>query len=103
MRGPFLFEWDDVNIDHIASHDYNPEQVEEVFAGPFHLHRGRAGRFIASGPTFEGRMTVVIFERFPGSRLRVITAREMSRRERRRYRHHKHDKEAQTRYPRSRV
>ncbi len=81
-----LFEWDEANVEHIARHEYTPEEVEEVFAGAFQLDRGRDGRYVASGPTLDGRMTVVVFERFPGGRARVVTARQMSRRERRRYR-----------------
>ena len=28
-----LFDWDDANIRHIAEHDVNPEEAEEVVLG----------------------------------------------------------------------
>jgi len=86
VNGPFLFDWDEDNIEHIARHQYSCEEVEEVFAVPFRLEKTRDGRYVASGQTDAGRVTAVVFERFPGRRIRVVTAREMTARERRRYR-----------------
>jgi uncharacterized protein len=86
MGRPFSFDWDDRNAEHISRHDYVPDEVEEVFAGAFDLRKTRDGRYVAAGPTLDGRMTIVVFERYHGSRIRVITAREMTSKERRRYR-----------------
>lgn len=86
MSGAFFFDWDDRNVEHISRHGYAPGEVEEVFAGTFDLRKTRDGRYVAAGPTLDGRMTIVVFERYPGRRIRVITAREMTNKERRRYR-----------------
>lgn len=83
---PWLrFEWDDANVNHIARHDYSPDEVEEVFAASPRVRKVTAVRYGAYGPTEDGRMTFVIFERRRGW-IRVITAREMSDTERRAFR-----------------
>jgi len=84
--GPFLFEWDEAKVDHIALHRFTPEDVEEVFAEGCEIRRTRQGRYVAYGRTSGGRMTLVVFHRRVGSHIRVITAREMSEKERRQYR-----------------
>jgi uncharacterized DUF497 family protein len=84
-----VFEWDDDNTDHIARHDFVPDEVEEVFASEYQLYRTRGGRYLAWGQTLDGRMTLVVFERPERRRIRVITAREMTKRERRRFRRKK--------------
>jgi uncharacterized DUF497 family protein len=82
----WTFEWDESNIGHVARHQYLPDEVEEVFAEGCHVRRSREGRYLAYGRTFAGRMTLAVFQRLPGRRVRVITAREMSEKERRQYR-----------------
>lgn len=79
----WTFEWDVANTGHVARHQYIPEEVEEVFAEGCLVRRTREGRYLAYGKTFAGRMTLVVFQRLPGRRVRVITAREMSENERR--------------------
>jgi len=32
-----VFEWDDVNVDHIARHQFIPDEVDEVFAGSYYI------------------------------------------------------------------
>lgn len=86
MKGPVLFQWDHANLDHIARHGYLPGEVEDVFSERFLIRRGRDGRYLVYGPTSDGRMTVVVCTRKPGSVVRVITARAMNETERRRYR-----------------
>lgn len=39
-----VFEWDDVNVGHIARHQFIPDEVEEVFAGNYQLYRSRDDR-----------------------------------------------------------
>jgi uncharacterized DUF497 family protein len=82
----FLFDWDEANIEHIGRHRFAPDDVEEVFAEGCAIRRARDGRHLAYGRTFDGRMTVVVFLRLRGRHIRVITAREMTENERRRYR-----------------
>ena len=82
----FTFEWDQANVDHIARHRFSPDEVEEVFAEGCEIRRTRHGRYVAYGQTCGGRMTLVVFQRRASRRIRVITAREMSEKERRQYR-----------------
>ncbi len=79
------FEWDDANIEHIAEHQVEPEEAEEVFYNSPLIRRGRDGRYIALGQTWAGRYLTVIFERRPSNVVRVVTARPMTRAERRQY------------------
>jgi len=84
------FDWDDANIGHIAAHGLAPEQVEDAL-----LDSGRIGataysvgderRWAAVGATQAGRVLFVVFTLRSGA-VRVITAREAGRAERRRYR-----------------
>lgn len=80
------FEWDEANIDHIAAHDVDPEEAEEVFADHPVVRRSREGRFIAWGQTWVGRYLVVVFERKAGNVIRVVTTRSMTDRECQKYR-----------------
>ncbi|MEW5899597.1 MAG: BrnT family toxin [Bacillota bacterium] len=80
------FEWDENNIGHIARHDVEPGEAEEVFAN-FPLYRKVKGnRLTACGQTDSGRYLFVVFERKPGNLICVVTARDMNLSERRYYR-----------------
>jgi len=79
-------EWDDENIEHIAGHNVNPEEVEDVCFG-VHLGRRESGRrYVLSGQTAAGRYLNVVVEQVGKWRSRPITAFEMSEAYRRRYR-----------------
>ena len=79
-------EWDDQNIAHIARHNVNPEEVEDVCFG-FHIsERGEDQRYILSGQTGGGRYINVVVERVGKGLFRLITAFEMSENYKRRYR-----------------
>lgn len=81
------FDWDRRNVDHIeARHGLSPLEVEEVFFNRPVVRGVRGGRFAAYGQTDEGRHLTVIFLVKPGGVVRVITARDMNRWERRYYR-----------------
>jgi uncharacterized DUF497 family protein len=81
-----LFEWDEANVEHIARHGYDPDEVEEVFEGKFKIRKGRESAYICYGSTLDGRLAFIVFKRFGGARIRVITARDMEDNERRTYR-----------------
>ena len=49
------FEWDEWNISHIAQHDVEPSEVEEVFEHFHIIRKTRQGRRIAYGQTLDGR------------------------------------------------
>lgn len=79
------FEWDDGNVNHIARHGVEPNEVEEVF-GNFPLYRkAKVNRLTACGQTDSGRYLFVVFERKPGGIIRVVTARDANLSERRYY------------------
>ncbi len=75
------FDWDDRNIDHIALHNVSPEEAEDAVLDPkrisFPAHSGNYG---VIGQSAAGRKLVVIFT-YTSSRVRVITARDLSTRE----------------------
>ena len=78
------FDWDFINVGHIARHHVSPDEVEEAcFNGPLVL-RGRGGRYYALGRTDSGRYIMVVLE-CRGGIARVITARNMTDAERRRF------------------
>lgn len=84
-----VFEWDQSNEEHILDHDLNPEEVEEVFYNnymftPAYNIRGEKREGII-GTTDAGRVLTVIFTR-RAKRIRVVTARDASDSEKRRFR-----------------
>ncbi|MGB9867951.1 MAG: BrnT family toxin [Bacillota bacterium] len=81
------FEWDAENAGHIRErHGLFPDDVEEVFYNDPLVRRVREGRFAAYGQTDEGRYLTVIFYLKSGGIVRVVTARDMNKAERRYYR-----------------
>ena len=79
-------EWDDKNIGHIARHNVNPQEVEDVCYS-LHLSEKEGGqRYILSGQTESGRFLNVVIERIGGGLFRPITAFEMSESYKRKYR-----------------
>jgi uncharacterized DUF497 family protein len=83
----YTFEWDERNIEHVGRHGFHPDEVEEVFAEECATRKGRGSLYLAYGKTFAGRYTLVVHRRLPGRRIRVITARDMTKQERRLWRH----------------
>jgi len=74
-----LFEWDDGNIDHIAVHDVEPEEAEEVILGDpldtgFDVVDGEE-RWSYIGETNDGRILRITIT-LRGKRMRVVTAFE---------------------------
>ena len=87
------FQWDDGNArKNLDSHDVSQDEAEQVFSSQPLLivddtaHSQQERRFNASGTTAAGRRLHVTFTmRNEGSLIRIISARDMSRRERERY------------------
>ena len=48
------FDWDDKNVAHIARHNVEPEEAEEVFFDKPFIRRSRDGRYIALGQSWAG-------------------------------------------------
>ena len=85
-----MFDWDDGNLDHIAEHDVSAAEAEEALLDPERIpataYRARGERRRAVlGATTGGRLLYLVFIR-RGPLFRVITARDASTRDRRRYR-----------------
>jgi uncharacterized protein len=82
--------WDEWNERHIADHGVDPQEVEETVSDPSSLFlrtRGsaRVRRSIVLGLTDSGRYLFVVLEPFGEGRANVVTARDMSDGERRRF------------------
>ena len=83
------FDWDDGNARKNEKHGVAQAQAEEVFfKRPLLmlddlLHRDQGARYHALGKTLEGRLLHVTFTlRGGGTLIRVISARDMHRKER---------------------
>jgi uncharacterized DUF497 family protein len=82
-------DWDEFNIEHIARHNVCPNEAEEAL-----LDRNRVSiesntrngerRWVILGKTYGGRLLVVVFTR-RGEQIRVVTARNATSSEKRRY------------------
>jgi uncharacterized DUF497 family protein len=91
--GPFEkitgFEWDKGNEQKNVKHGVTPAEAEQAFMNepiiitPDILHSGNEQRYRALGMTNDGRQLTVIFTvRNNDTLLRVISARDMHRKER---------------------
>jgi uncharacterized DUF497 family protein len=96
MTGEYLefsgFEWDGGNREKNLRHGVHASECEQVFFNePLVIlddpkHSAAEDRFAAFGRTDQGRRLVVVYTQ-RGSLLRVISARDMNRREREFYEH----------------
>jgi len=94
MKGlpiPFSFDWDEGNIDkNWIKHGVHFKEAEEVFFSkplkvfPDKRHSKKEKRFVIFGTTNLGRELTIIFT-FRQSKIRVISARNQSKKERREY------------------
>lgn len=91
LPDPIEFEWDEGNIDKsIIKHDVSNQEAEEVFNNePKYILKSRRSsitekRYMLWGATNKDRQLTVIFT-LRNSRIRVVSARPISRKERRNY------------------
>jgi hypothetical protein len=80
------FIWDEANLAHISRHQVSAEEVEEALTGNALVLRGPDGRYLAYGRTVNGRQLFAVYVSRPGRLIRVLTAREMTDKEKRLYR-----------------
>jgi uncharacterized DUF497 family protein len=66
-------------------HGVEESEVREALFGHSHVRRGYAGLYQAYGRTDAGRYLFVLVRDLGGGRVRVVTARDMTVQERRRY------------------
>ena len=81
------FEWDEANLEHIGRHGVRDYEVEDaiLFDRPVYL-KGSDDRYYAYGVTEDGKHLFVVFTVIGNRTIRVITARDMTRKERAYYR-----------------
>lgn len=86
----YAFDWDEKNEDHIAEHGVSITEVEEaiLFQKPFY-QKNREGKYVAYAITEDGRYLFVVFVIRGRARIRVITARDMTDKEKRYYKKRK--------------
>ena len=79
--------WDNYRIEHIARHDVEPHEVQEVCDDNVTIaYRQGRNRYRIYGQTLAGRYLLVVLDRLDGSRFKPITAREMEPNERQSFR-----------------
>ena len=88
------FDWDESNaLKNWEKHQVTPEEAEEIFfADPLALrsdtaHSSSERRYLALGQTARGRLLYVVFT-IRRKLIRVISARDMNRKEAAEYRRH---------------
>ncbi len=77
--------WDDENVEHIAAHHVEIDEVEDVCYGRNLIERAGSGKHAILGQTNEGRYLFIVVARREPGRFRIITARDMTPAERRRF------------------
>jgi uncharacterized DUF497 family protein len=83
--------WDEDTANHIARHAVSPEEVEEVLFNDSdspRIMRGKENRYLAYGKTNAGRFLLVVLI-IANRKTRIITARDMTDREKKFYRRKK--------------
>jgi uncharacterized DUF497 family protein len=83
--------WDEDTANHIARHAVSPEEVEEVLfndSDSSRIMRGKENRYLAYGKTNAGRFLLVVLI-IANRKTRIITARDMTDREKKFYRRKK--------------
>ena len=75
-------EWDEESIEHIWRHRVDPEEVEEVLRGRYIFRRGRDNTYYVFGRSGSGRSLFVVLSLISRANYRVVTARDMTVRER---------------------
>jgi uncharacterized protein len=79
-------QWDDSNVMHIARHEVNPDEVEDVCFGLHIWERSENKKYILSGQTTSGKYINVVLQGLGNGLFRPITAFEMSDNDKRNYR-----------------
>jgi uncharacterized DUF497 family protein len=75
--------WDDWNVEHIRKHRVNINEVEEVCKAVKKTLKTYRERLIVLGKTTQGRLLTVVLAPESKGRYYVVSARDMSRKERR--------------------
>ncbi len=88
---PIKFDWDNYNIEHIRTkHKIEPYECEQIFfnlpfvVGPDTTHSQQEVRYYLYGKTDTGKILFAVFT-IRRNKIRIVTARTASRKERRLY------------------
>ncbi len=85
--------WDDWNVSHIKRHDVYPEEVELSLKDKYVVFlKGHSGRLIILGRANKRLLAVIINEQDTAGVFYVVTARDMSKKERNFYRSQRENK-----------
>jgi uncharacterized protein len=85
------FEWDENNeLKLLETHDVSAIEAEQCFANRHTRRRGRGGANLLLGRTDGGRLLFLVYEQRTDGVVRVYSAREMTRGERRTFRESTH-------------
>lgn len=79
----YRFWWDEENTDHIADHGVDPYEAEYVIRYAKAFRRALGEKFSVYGQTDSGRYLMVVFAPKGGNRVRVVTARDLTPKEKR--------------------
>jgi len=77
--------WDEWNVNHIKRHNITRGEVEELCKGKYKRQPTYGKRYLILGRIKSGRALTVIFAREKPGRYYVITARDMSKKERKQF------------------
>lgn len=80
------FEWDEYNIAHIARHNVFPDEAEQVFESYCYTRKTFENKYLAWGQASSGRYLFVVYSKKSANRIRIITARDMDKRDEKFYR-----------------
>ena len=74
--------WDEWNIEHIKKHEVCVNEIEEVCNKPINSFKSYQNRLIVLGKTNNGRLLTLVLMKKNKGVYYLITARDMSRKER---------------------
>ena len=77
--------WDDWNVDHIKKHNVTRIEVEELCSGKYKNQPTYNKRILIMGKLKSGRALTVVLTREKSGQYYVITARDMSKKERKKF------------------
>jgi hypothetical protein len=77
--------WDLNNLDHIARHGIQKEEVEELVERRHQIRRVWRGRYAMRGQTYSGRYLIIFLDSLGQGRAYPVTARDMTEEEKGRF------------------
>lgn len=77
--------WDDWNIEHVKKHQVSKEEIEQVYTSKTIKSQTYLNRILILGKTKKGRLLTIVVSQGKQKEQYIISARDMSRKERRYY------------------